>query len=106
MVERPGWSGSPSARATVTGTNSGSVIGARSTYHTPSPNSPETWPAIWIASRVLPTPPAPVNVTNRFWVSSSRTWVSSASAPNETGELHRKMLGSNGFRRRAAAGTR
>ena len=40
MVERPGWSGSPSARATVTGTSSGSVIGARSTYHTPSPNSP------------------------------------------------------------------
>ena len=36
MVERPGWSGSPSARATVTGTSSGSVIGARSTYHTPS----------------------------------------------------------------------
>ena len=39
-MERPGWSGSPSARATATGTTSGSVIGARSTYHTPSPNSP------------------------------------------------------------------
>jgi hypothetical protein len=30
VIERPGWSGSPSARATVSGTTSGWVIGARS----------------------------------------------------------------------------
>ena len=35
----PGWSGRPSARATVTGTTSGLVIDARSTYQTPSANS-------------------------------------------------------------------
>ena len=97
-MERPGWSGSPSARATVTGTSSGSVIGARSTYHTPSPNSPASWAATWIASRVLPTPPAPVNVTTRFSASSSRSSVSSRVAAHETGQLHRKTCGHNGFR--------
>ena len=97
MVERPGWSGSPSARATVTGTSSGSVIGARSTYHTPSPNSPASWAATWIASRVLPTPPAPVNVTSRFSASSSRTWVSCASRPTKLVSCTGRRCGDNGF---------
>ncbi len=83
MVERPGWSGSPSARATVTGTKSGSVIGARSTYQIPSLNSSASWLATCIASRVLPAPPAPVKVTSRFSASSSRTWVSCASRPTK-----------------------
>ena len=34
--DRPGWSGSPSVRATVTGTTMGSATGARSTHHMPS----------------------------------------------------------------------
>jgi hypothetical protein len=33
-VDRPGWSGRPSARATATDTTSGSVIGARSAHQT------------------------------------------------------------------------
>ena len=106
MVERPGWSGSPSARATVTRTSSGSVIGARSTYHTPSPNSPAIPAATWIASRVLPTPPAPVNVTNRFSHQQLPQLGQLRVAAHETGELHRKMLGDNGSWVRAAAGTR
>ncbi len=36
VADRPGWSGSPSNRAVVTDTSSGSVIGARSTYFAPS----------------------------------------------------------------------
>jgi hypothetical protein len=38
IVGLPCWSGRPSARITATGTRSGSVIGARSTNHAPSPN--------------------------------------------------------------------
>ena len=56
-VERPGWSGSPRARATATGTMSGSVIGASSTCHTPSRNLSAIWAATCTASRVLPGRP-------------------------------------------------
>ncbi len=88
-VERPGWSGNPSARADVAGTSAGSVIGARSTYQTP----PGYWPpatAISSARRVLPTPPAPVRVTSRLTASSRRTLRHLVNAANETRELGRK----------------
>ena len=83
IVERPGWSGRPSARATATGTRSGSMIGARSTYHTPSRHSPIIRPATSKASRVLPTPPAPVNVTSRLSARIRRTSVISAARPTK-----------------------
>src|SRR3954451_21542964 len=54
VIERPGWSGKPSARATVTGTTSGWVIGARSAYQTPSGTSLVVRLATSIARRVLP----------------------------------------------------
>ena len=44
----------PARAPPSTGTTSGSVIGARSTYQTPSPNSPASWAATCTASRVLP----------------------------------------------------
>ena len=47
----------------------GIVIGARSTYLTSSPDSL----AAWIASRVLPVPPAPVRVTKRLSAMIPRT---------------------------------
>lgn len=52
IVERPAWSGSASARVTATGTTVGSVIGARSTYHTPSANSVSIRSAICTARSV------------------------------------------------------
>ena len=106
IVERPGWSGRPSARITATGTRSGSVIGARSTYHTPSPNPPAISVATCTARRVLPTPPAPVSVTSRLSARICRTSFDFGVAADETRELHRKMLGDNGFSAPAAAGTR
>jgi hypothetical protein len=52
--------GRPSARATVTGTKSGWMIGAKSTHQTPSAYSGVMRAAISTARRVLPAPPAPV----------------------------------------------
>jgi hypothetical protein len=73
--DRPGWSGRPMVRATVTGTTTGSATGAKSTYHTASWNSLTNWPESSTARRVLPAPPVPVSVTNRF--SSSSRCISS-----------------------------
>ena len=81
VVGWPGWSGRPSARATVTGNTSGSVSGARSTYQIPSANSVAITAATCIARRVLPAPPAPVNVTSRFSPSASRMSFISARRP-------------------------
>ncbi len=55
----------PNADATASGTAAGSPTGANSTNHTPSPKSGTNSAATWTARRVLPTPPTPVNVTNR-----------------------------------------
>ena len=81
--ERPGWSGRPKVRATVTGTTSGLVIGDRSAYQTPSPKLVVSWAAISIASRVLPDPPAPVSVTRRFTLRLWRTSAISAWRPTK-----------------------
>lgn len=56
-------------------------MGARSTYHAPSPNSGASCVASWIASRVLPTPPAPVSVTSRWFVSRLAISTDSVSRP-------------------------
>ncbi len=71
-----------------------SVIGARSTYRTSSPNSRATS----IASRVLPEPPAPVRVTRRLSASSPRTSAICAFTPDETRQLRWKTLGGFRFR--------
>ncbi|COW12939.1 Uncharacterised protein [Mycobacterium tuberculosis] len=62
-VELPGRSIRPRAWAAVVDTMPGSAIGAKSTKHRPSRNSDAA--AIWIARRVLPTPPSPRSVTSR-----------------------------------------
>ena len=96
-MERPGWSGSPSARATVIGTRSGSVIGARSTYHTPSPNSPAS------CGRDLDRQPGfahPARTGQRHQPVLRQQLAHLGQlrvAANETGQLHRKMLGDNRF---------
>ena len=61
----PGRRAMPSTAATASGTAAGSVTAANSKNHTPSGNSSANRAATSIASRVLPTPPTPVNVTNR-----------------------------------------
>ena len=55
----------PSTAATASGTAAGSVTAASSKTQTPSGNSSASRAATSIARRVLPTPPTPVNVTNR-----------------------------------------
>jgi hypothetical protein len=52
VVVRPGWSGRPKARATVTGTSPELVMGARSTHHAPCANSVVMCFAICTANRV------------------------------------------------------
>ena len=107
----PSWSGpagraDPTVRATVTGTTAGSVIGARSTYHTPSRNSSASWAATSTASRVLPAPPAPVNVTSRL---SATIWLHLGhfgATSDETRQLRRKVVGPNSFGRAKRRETR
>ena len=55
----------PSTAATASGTAAGSVTAASSNNQTPSGNSSASRAATSVARRVLPTPPTPVNVTNR-----------------------------------------
>ena len=55
----------PSVVATVCARSSGTVSGARSMSHTPSAKSFTRPAATRTASRVLPTPPAPVSETRR-----------------------------------------
>ena len=55
----------PSTAATASGTAAGSATAASSNNQTPSGNSSASRAATSSASRVLPTPPTPVNVTNR-----------------------------------------
>ena len=83
---------------------SGSAIGARSTNHTLSANRPPSRRRSVHASRVLPTPPAPVRVTNRCSASSCRTWVISAARPTNS-SVRRKPWAATVFGRRSG-GTR
>ena len=55
----------PNTAATASGTAAGSATAANSKTHTPSRNSSANRAATSNASRVLPTPPTPVNVTSR-----------------------------------------
>ena len=71
VIERSGLGTTPSAVATVTATNSASATGASSTNTAPWAKCDATSPAIASASRVLPTPPGPVNV--RRGTASSRS---------------------------------
>ena len=83
-VSSTGRSGSwrtPSTSATVTATRSGSPSRARSANHAPSPAPSASPAATCRARRVLPAPPAPVNVTSRQAPTSRRTSASSPSRP-------------------------
>ena len=57
------------------------VTAASGTKYTPSGNPGTDWCATAIASRVLPDPPGPVNVTNRTPAEPTRA-VSSATSPS------------------------
>ena len=65
MRRLPGDSRTPSAAAMVGTTRVGSVSGERSTKTTPSGKRRVIAAATAMASRVLPTPPGPVSVSNR-----------------------------------------
>src|SRR5262249_15315145 len=60
-----------STRAMASATNAGSPTSASGTNHTPSGKSPAAPSAMQMASRVLPTPPGPVKVSNGTEESSS-----------------------------------
>jgi hypothetical protein len=62
-------------------TIAGSVIGTRSTNHTPSANSPAASAATASASRVFPTPPGPTAVTWRCAVTASASAARSRTRP-------------------------
>ena len=74
----------PNTVAMAAGTDPESTD-ASSTIHTPSGNSPATSPPTSSASRVLPTPPTPLSVTNRRDRTSSATSSTTSSRP--TSEL-------------------
>src|SRR5215204_2830783 len=63
----------PRVRAIVLGTRTGLEMGARSTQITPAAKRSATSSAMASASRVLPTPPGPVNVTSGTASSSRRS---------------------------------
>ena len=78
-------SGTPSASATAAGTSAGSVREASSTSRAPSSKPPAASAAARRASRVLPHPPGPVNVTTRAARRPSRT--AASCGPRPTSEL-------------------
>ncbi len=71
------------ACAIARGTSCGSDRPASSTRKTPSRNASRDRRAASIASRVLPAPPAPVNVTIRWVVSSASSLAISFSRPTK-----------------------
>ena len=71
----------PSTAATASGMAPGSPTEASSITHTPSGKSARADAATARASRVLPTPPTPVNVTSRCSRSAARTCAISWSRP-------------------------
>ncbi len=79
----PGCCVMPNTAATASGTAAGSVTAANSKNQTPSGNSSHRRAATSVASRVLPTPPTPANVTNRWALSASRTWSTSDWRPTK-----------------------
>ena len=81
LTVNPACGVTPRAVATAAGTAAGSPTGASSTSHTPSANCGVRSAATWSASRVLPTPPTPVNVTNRWVCIKSVSSLTSASRP-------------------------
>ena len=78
-------SGTPSASPTNPGTSAGSVREASSTSRAPSSKLPSASVAALRASRVLPHPPGPVNVTTRKARRPSRT--AAICGPRPTREL-------------------
>ena len=77
----PGCGMTPRTAATTSGTAAGSPTAANSTTNTPSGKSCAKRAANSNASRVLPTPPTPVNVTKRWVFNAVCRSVSCASRP-------------------------
>ena len=71
----------PSTAATASGTAARSVTAASSKSHTPSGNSSASREPTSRARRVLPTPPTPVNVTNRCALTAASISPTSDSRP-------------------------
>ena len=94
----------PSTAATASGTAAGSVTAASSKTQTPSGNSSASRAATSIARRVLPTPPTPVNVTNRCACSAACDLGDLGLAPDEAGG-RRPQISRTSYRAPAAAET-
>ncbi len=80
-VLRPAGAVTENTAATASSTAAASRTGANSHNHAPSPNRGDTCPATCNASRVLPTPPAPVKVTSRASPSAAAVCSSSRARP-------------------------
>ena len=80
----PGWGWIDNVDATEATTPAGSPAAAKSISHTPPTNSSTINQAISMANRVLPTPPGPVNVTNRRFARPSTPCCSSATRPTNS----------------------
>ena len=83
MGEWPGRGRSSSAATNACANPSGSRTGASSASHAPSAKRSSAAQPVSIASRVLPTPPGPTNVTNRAEPSAAASWTSSSSRPTK-----------------------
>ncbi len=83
----------PNTVAIAAATDAGSPTAASSMIHTPSGNSPASSDPASSASRVLPTPPTPVSVTNRCDRTSSATSSTSVVATDERAQLLREVAG-------------
>jgi hypothetical protein len=82
----------PRMAATVSATKSPLVKGASSANQTPSGNLGSSCRAAAIATRVLPMPPGPVNVTIRCVATNSTTSVTAWSRPISSEDLVQRRL--------------
>ena len=86
-------------RATVTGTTSGSVIGARSTYHTPSANSATSWAATLYGEPGLADTAGAGQSDEPVVHDDPAQFVHFGLASNKRGELCWKIVRRTGFGR-------
>ena len=89
----PGCCVMPKTAATASGTAAGSVTAANSKTQTPSENSSASRIATSNARRVLPTPPTPVSVTNRWALTAACSSATSDSRPMKLVVWGRKFPG-------------
>ena len=92
---RPWRSGTPNASRIVAATSAPSSSAASDANHTPSRNTGATSAATCNARRDLPTPPGPVNVTNRSCATSAASSFTSSARPMKLVRCTGRLPGSS-----------